>query len=321
VAAPTIFRASDASAPTLNGNAGSLVAVLDGCLVNGYGSQTALGWAKPFTATNKAVYRAPAGVRHYLDVDDSAPDATALGRNARVRGYEVASAVGTGTGPFPTTAQAATAVVVKSSTADAVARPWLLVGDDRTFYFFTSALLTLPMVPSTHTWPGHWGFGEILSALTGDVYRSFCAWYSPTSTATTDVAPNWGNSIQTTIAGSGYNAAMPRSYTGAGGSMWANALGSGIASASLAYPNAPDGGLYMNGILVGERGTGTTVSAPTALRGRFRGVFQPVPANTGISDGDTFSGTGDFAGRTFMLLRSASSFLVAVETTAWAASS
>jgi hypothetical protein len=293
VAAPTIFRASDASAPTLNGNAGSLVAVLDGCLVNGYGSQTALGWAKPFTATNKAVYRAPAGVRHYLDVDDSAPDATALGRNARVRGYEVASA----------------------------ARPWLLVGDDRTFYFFTSALLTLPMVPSTHTWPGHWGFGEILSALTGDVYRSFCAWYSPTSTATTDVAPNWGNSIQTTIAGSGYNAAMPRSYTGAGGSMWANALGSGIASASLAYPNAPDGGLYMNGILVGERGTGTTVSAPTALRGRFRGVFQPVPANTGISDGDTFSGTGDFAGRTFMLLRSASSFLVAVETTAWAASS
>ncbi|WP_297486902.1 MULTISPECIES: hypothetical protein [Pseudomonadota] len=35
----TIYSSKDASAPALTGIAGSLVAVLDACLVNGYGTK------------------------------------------------------------------------------------------------------------------------------------------------------------------------------------------------------------------------------------------------------------------------------------------
>ena len=60
---PTIFKSTDSGAPVLDGQAGSLVTLLDACLVTGYGSKTALGWAKAFTASSRGVYRAPAGSR------------------------------------------------------------------------------------------------------------------------------------------------------------------------------------------------------------------------------------------------------------------
>ena len=68
-----IYRSTDASAPTLEGVNGSLVALLDACLVNGYGSQSAAGWTIAYTTTNKRVYRNSTtdGTGFYLNVDDS----------------------------------------------------------------------------------------------------------------------------------------------------------------------------------------------------------------------------------------------------------
>jgi hypothetical protein len=316
MAAPTIFRSSDAGAATLNGNAGSLISVLDACLVTG------LGWSKAFTGTNKAVYRAPNGVRHYLDVDDSGPNGTALGRNAVVRGYEVATAVGTGTGPFPTVAQAATPNVTKSSTADGTARPWLLIGDDKTFYLFNNGTGTTPPSLATILWTGGWGFGELLSVLTGDIYRSSLIAMSNTATATSDtngVVSAIGSSVTTSVF-----TFMPRSYSGAGGSIWAANM---VHSASgMPYPNGPDGGLYVNASLVAERGNGTTPAAANGnpgFRGRLRGANQTAHLTSAFADQDTFSGVGDFAGKTFMIVRgpTAGNMPLAVETTAWAASS
>jgi len=328
VAAPVIYRSSDASAPTLNGNAGSLVAVLNGCLVSGYGSKTALGWGSPFTATNKAVYRAPNGVRHYLDVDDSGPDATALGRNARIRGYETMTAVGTGTGPFPTVAQAATPVVVKSSTADAVARPWLLIGDDKTFYFFCSVALTNPPVLSTHSWNTVSHFGEFQSLLTGDNYRTILGFPSTTTAATTDSTTAVSHS--TSIAAATPTRALsPRSYIGTGSAIWAGlianvAIASGVNTMQgvLPFPNAVDGGVYLNACLVGENGNGASSALTSSFRGRTRGLFQLAHIASAMNDQDTFSGTSDFAGRTFAVLKLGSAAIgIAMETTAWPASS
>src|SRR5262249_48663261 len=280
--------------------------VLDGCLVNGYGSLTALGWAKSFSATNKAVYRAPNGIRHYLDVDDSAPDATALGRNARIRGYEAATAVGTGTGPFPTTAQATQAVVVKSTTADGTSRPWILVGDDKTFYLFTAGAGTTPPVLATIQWTGGWGFGELLSVLTGDSYRSILFFMTTTSTSSTDV--NNVASFMSASATTAFQMNMPRSYSGAGGSIWASPVNHQFTT--MPYPNAPDGGLYMNAMLIAERGNGSTPAAQASspgFRGRLRGFYGTAHALTPFADQDSFSGVGDFAGRTFIVLRVAGS--------------
>src|SRR5687767_8039803 len=102
---PIIYRSSDASAPTMNNAAGALVTVLDAILVNGYGAKSPLGWAISFTSGNLRTYRPPAGTRFYLGVSDDTTE------SCKIRGFEVATAAGaavtSGTGPYPTAAQAA----------------------------------------------------------------------------------------------------------------------------------------------------------------------------------------------------------------------
>src|SRR5574337_1555206 len=93
-----VYRSSDASAPVLTGQAGSLITVLDACLISGYGSKSPAGWVKPYSGTNLAAYRAATGNQFYFRVDDSGTV------EARISGYETMSDVNTGTGQFPTTA-------------------------------------------------------------------------------------------------------------------------------------------------------------------------------------------------------------------------
>lgn len=315
MAAPTVFRCDDTSAPGLNGNAGSLLNVLDGCLVSGYGSKTALGWTKPFTATNKAVFRAPAGIQHYLDVDDSGPDATAAGRNARVRAYATMTAVATGTNPYPTTTQAATPIIAKSSTADGTSRAWMLIGDDRTFYLFVAPAVGIPVVPSTISWNGCLAAGEFDSVVASDSYRGCCLFGSATTTAITNSYSLTINATAGTNPISIANAA--RTYTGTGTAVWIAGLGHALAG--MPYPNAPDGGLYLNAFLIAEAGTGTSTtvfSSGAGFRGRFRGIMQHAASASLFNDGDTLTGAGDYTGRNFMVVRNTSSSLL-VETTAW----
>jgi hypothetical protein len=93
-----------------------------------------LGWSRPYSGTNKAVFQASAGTQFYLRVDDNGPG-SAGAKEALCRGYESMSDVDTGTGLFPTTVQLSSGVVWrKSNGADATARMWNLIGDDRFFY-------------------------------------------------------------------------------------------------------------------------------------------------------------------------------------------
>lgn len=326
--ATTIVRSTDSAAVSagavLNGNAGSLISVLDHALV------TRLGWTKDFTATNKGVYRAPAGVRHYLDVDDSAPDATAQGRNARVRGYEVATAVGTGTGPFPTVLQAGVAVYVKSSAVGTTARPWIVIGDDRTFYLFSSSNIADPPNLSTHTWNDGFYFGEIYSFVVGDNYKTLISWGSGVSS--TSSPPQFPGTIPTAYNSStAASYAMARAYLGTGAAEWVTPLGLTFFNSntiycqatSVAFPNLADGGLYLSAATIGGRGAGTSPTGVTYIRGRLRGLYMSGHFATGINDQDTISGLGDFAGKTFMIIHCASNrgSILAFETTSWASSS
>ena len=65
MAAPVAYSWADVGAPTLNATAGSFLSVLDFCLLSN-------GWSKPYTGTNKAVYRADAGERKFYRVLDDA---------------------------------------------------------------------------------------------------------------------------------------------------------------------------------------------------------------------------------------------------------
>jgi len=59
----TLYQSTDSGAPALSGQAGSLLEVLDACLVNGYGGKAAAGWGIAFSSGNKRVYRPGASAK------------------------------------------------------------------------------------------------------------------------------------------------------------------------------------------------------------------------------------------------------------------
>lgn len=115
---------TDAGAPSLTGQIGSLIPVLDFALGT---ADLTNGWEKVFTATNIAVYRPRHGLRIYMRVDDT------NAQFASIRFYETMSDASTGTNIHPTVAQVAAYAFPKSATADATVREWNFTATDRWF--------------------------------------------------------------------------------------------------------------------------------------------------------------------------------------------
>lgn len=138
-----VYRSTDASAPVLTGQVGSLTALLDAVLVNGYGALAAAGWTIAQTTANKRGYKQntsgsnnTAGMVLYID--DTASGAGGA-KEALFCGWETLTAITpTGTGQFPSTAQAGLGMLVirKSATADATRREWTIVANGQTIYLF-----------------------------------------------------------------------------------------------------------------------------------------------------------------------------------------
>jgi hypothetical protein len=297
----TVYKSSDGSAPVLTGNAGSLIAVLDGCLVTGYGSKAAAGWTHPVaTASNIGSYLAPSGAKMGLVVNDNAPNGTSLGKEAWATGWEsvagVGSPVGSGSGQFPTAAQLLTSghvVIRKSSATGAGAITWTLYADARTFYLFA-------LTGDTATMYYAFGFGEFYSIKsTADTYNGIIMGRN-----TENVASGATEGMDNLSA---LNAAVignfcPRTAAGTGTSILIGKHGDatkGSASTllgSVEYLNGPDGDVYISPIWVCE-------SASSRIRGRLRGLYQPLHAIANFTDGQTFSGTGDYAGKTFVAIK------------------
>ena len=303
------YKSTDASAPVLSGQAGALVALLDACLVDGYGAKSNAGWTKPFTATNKRAYRnsTTTGTGFYLDVDDSGPGAGTY-KEARLRGYEVMTAVATGTGPFPTVAQATNGLFVrKSITLDSVARPWVLIADATVFYLFIeSGDYTLP------TRATGFSFGDFFSYKTSDAFRcqitgrdvenSGDGQYErfpqtfdiATGTGLNMIAPGHyiargsnglGGSIPFGLHGNLALFPSPISYPG----VMANMMYAYVQNA-LQYPNSVDNGLYMSPAFIQHN---------SSLRGYLKGLWMPCHILP-LGHGDVFSGTGALAAKAFL---------------------
>lgn len=297
--AVTVYKSTDGSAPTLSGTTGSLVALLDACLVTGYGSKSAAGWTKPYTAASKAVFRAGGGTQFYLDVDDAGPGVGTF-KEARMRGYETMTAVATGTGPFPTAAQLSTGIICrKSATADATARAWILIADDKTFYLF---VLTGDSAGVYFAF----GFGDFYSTLSGDAYRCMINGRASenVATATTENLDKVQYGGNTFTASTGFY--VSRAYTGAGGALAMvkqgdNQLFAGTSEAgmsgSLPFPNSTDGGYYITRVPISEPSGRTR-------RGWLRGFWHFGHAVGSVVDTDTITGSGDLAGRSFLIIKS-----------------
>lgn len=173
----TVYYSTDASAPSLTGSAGSLIAVLDACLVNGYGAKPAAGWTKAFAGTNLASYRTGTGNQYYLAVDDTG---VAFGTNfVRLQGFTSMSAVTTGQGQWPLqfqlTAQSGAIVMQKSTTTDSTVRAWVLVASGSGVYFLPEIAATVgAWVGTTNVGSGNgqFFFGDIVSYKPNDLYLS-----------------------------------------------------------------------------------------------------------------------------------------------------
>lgn len=288
----TVYRSDDASAPVLTAAAGDLIALLDACLVNGYGSRPAAGWGKPFSGTSLAAYRAPAGNRFYLRVDDSAL------QYPIVRGYEAMTGIDTGTGPFPTTAQLAGGIrPVKSSTTGTVSHPWVLIASTRAFYLWISFVVTDIGAPASTT--DVLFFGDLVSYLPGDAYGTMLI-----GKVAADITANntvLGNALNATgVDVSGHY--LARSYLQDGGSYPACALQSlpanstSIGGAGCAYPDPVTGGLLLERVRIAEGGATNKL-----VRGHLPGLFNPQHAQPG-QHLDVLAGRGVLSGTDLLLL-------------------
>lgn len=292
----TIYRWDDPGAPApLNGlsNGNSLINVLDGCLVNGYGAKPAAGWSKPFAAANLAVYRQGAGSNgFYLQIDESPIWC------AKCRGYEAMSAVDTGTNPFPTGAQLSTPIVPRSGTSDGAGRAWLLAADERRFFLWVNAQHPLANGLACTTYAPCFFFGDLDSPNSADVFNTLlaCGVSNPTNTYLGFVQSSASNAdwVPRVFAGTGTAAAVwKRTYI-----PYQNNSPIGAVSYNPAFPDPVTGGLLLSPIEVVDPGTYVS-------RGVIPWVWAPghnLPGNPG----DTFrAASGGLAGKRFLLLDSA----------------
>lgn len=362
------FHSAMSGAPTLSGTAGSLIAVLDACLVDGFGLKSAdsvvvsggiatvtfsaghsfepdvialvagatpaglngekrvlttstntitfdatsiadgtatgtitvklapAGWEKPFAGTNLAAYRSTdvTGTRMFLRVDDTGTT------NARVVGYESMTDVNTGLRGFPTAPQlAGGGFWPKANAANATARAWTVIADNRGFWVHIHTHTTSPGISGSV-----WGFGDYDSLKSGDPFA--CA----LQCSLTDTSGSTSVGVEAAeYNGSGSQAGpfTPRAFTGLGGSVqlghghesYSTATGtSGAGSGTLVplYPNGPNNGLILSRKVLVERNV--------ALRGVSRGLLPAVQnCHAQFNWRDKVPGQGQYAGRTLMAVK------------------
>lgn len=191
---PQYFDSSQASAPQLDGSIGSLIAVLDACLVNGFGSEAKLdSWEKSFSGTNKAAYRSTDvdSTGFYLRVDDTAT------QSSPVSGYESMIDVDNGTNEF----LGSNYLWVKADSTSGN-RPWFLFGDSK-FFIFGVAWET----SNTTGYYLYW-FGDITTFKANDNYHCMFSAYIKTSNPT---GPNLNEMSGIFVAERG-SMVMARSY-------------------------------------------------------------------------------------------------------------
>lgn len=256
----------------------------------------AAGWTELFAgALSNVIALKPSAVEAtgcVLRVDDTGST------NARVRAYESMSDISTGTGLTPLESQAAGGLFwPKSSSANATARTWLLLADDRGFY-----LAVAPAGGDRHTLLYA---GDIASFKSGDAY-GYLLTGNQTDQAGTSAIPDGccgyshrsarggaytvrahtaiGQSLAVLRIGAHHNGAAADVYAGAPGYSWGT------------YPNGANNGLL----------TAPLELFDLSLRGALPGLLHPVQnCGNAFATGATVDGTDDLAGRRLMAVRTA----------------
>lgn len=116
----TVFSSSDAGAPVLTADPGSLKTLLKACLVTGYGSKQGLGWQMPFESTDKnvAAFKSadPTASGFYFKIDNSTTS------TAKLSAYQTMTDINTGSN-----------ALVVDNLYSLNASAWKLIGHSKAF--------------------------------------------------------------------------------------------------------------------------------------------------------------------------------------------
>lgn len=254
-----------------------------------------LGWLKPFSGTNVAVYKpsAPQASGFCLRVDDT------LANYAQVRGYEQMSDVNTGLKMFPPTSLATSQNWGKSDAASSAARSWWAFGDARGFYLCIAPGGSVPLNCQCFY------FGDLNAYQSGDAFACVLNAYSSTNPHNSGSAISGcvGITSRGSVAGG-----VARASTGVGSgqlnyTVGAAGYGTDIYSGSTGYglgtyPNQA-GNLLMTHKLMSFQ----TVNS--AWRGTYPGLLhtQQSGAGAAFAPGDILDGVGALAGRRLFAIR------------------
>jgi hypothetical protein len=285
-----VYKSTDSGAPALNGQSGSLIAVLRACLVDGYGSQQPLGWSMPYTDGNtpplRAHFRQASKTdwdRYDLEVLDNS------GNTANLWGWAGATELGSGEVSFP--ARSTSGVYFrKSSASDTTPKQWLLVGTDRSFIFVAYHNSSTDQNAAEVFF-----FGDTIPVGPADTWA-----VALLGRGVSSLRPGIASLFDGEVV-----RAMPYTFQGLQGPAYVERLwpagvrsdDSVVGNGILDYPNGPDGRGYIDRALLVEAGN---------LRALLPGFWVPLhnwKQNTFISNWQTFDGAGDLAGRSFIVAK------------------
>ena len=267
--------------------------VADGAATGSITSKlAAAGWQQLYAGTNLAVLK-PSVVEAsgcVLRMDDTGT------LNSRVRAYESMTDVSSGVGLTPLESQMAGGLFwPKSGSANATARPWFVIADERGFY-----LAVAPQGTDRYTLTYS---GDIDSLKSGDAYSYLITGNQSDQTAATTVPDGCcGYSHRSARSG----AYLVRAHTAIGQAVAAQRIGehhtgtatdayAGTAGYSWgAFPNGPDNGLIVGALELFALG----------VRGTLPGLLHPVQdVGVAFSSGTIVDGTGDYAGRKLLAIK------------------
>lgn len=257
------------SVPTSNTYTFDATAIANGTELTGLTAKRApLGWTKQYGGTNLAMYARTdvTATAMMLRVDDTSTLATSV----RVLSVESATDVNTYVNPAPTTVQLSGGQFWHkgNGTPD-----WILIGDGKTFYFFTPWYNGSGQAGATNGCPTM-GFGDFTSFRAGDAYACLLGGMTSATTSANllSCAPGVGISFTSAFL-------LQRAFTGLGSPVAAGVLGSATSTIVVPgtsrpiFPSPVDNGMVINDrVLIVE----SNASFSNPFRGYFRGLKEPL---------------------------------------------
>lgn len=265
-----------------------------------------LGFAKVFSGTNLAAYQSvnPASNKMFLRVDDS------FIYRADVWAAENMTDINTGTGIFPAV-NGLNAVFTprarwrrgSSDAASAGAKDWIIIGNDKTFYF-------MPLWSQSIGWRSSYGFGDFNSFKSGDPFSTVLFHEDNTSlvamaqtTVVLEESMAFFNAYAaSTTAGTGQTLARDSTGFGPAVGFWKTTMYSALAAAfvsgantGIPFPNPADYAALLFPSYIVESG-----NYARSLRGILPGLYSILNnTNLGGNKAVVANVTG-YAGRRFV---------------------